>query len=198
MPVNIELARPETEDDFEAMCCMLYQRVYHDLGLMRVGGAGQAQFGVDLLGVDRRTPAGVTVGIQCKHYAKKRFTLKTVTDDVYEADQASLAIEHLTFATTAAPSAEIVRKVHDLSEQRRRSGQFTVSVDYWNTIQAYIRVFPEVGRAFIPGFPGSTLISVNENTLKVCIGPPDKDRPTEFISTPGYEHILVTLEREKK
>lgn len=167
MPVNTELARPETEDDFEAMCCMLYQRVYHDPGLMRVGGAGQAQFGVDLLGVDRRMPGGLSVGLQCKHYVKKRFTLTTVTDDVDEADKAKLAIEHLTFATTAPPSAEIVRKVHELSEQRRKNGRFTVSVEYWNTIQAHVRTFPEVGRAYIPGFPGGTLLDVRDNVLKV-------------------------------
>ena len=167
MPVNTELARPETEDDFEAMCCMLYQRVYHDPGLMRVGGAGQAQFGVDLLGVDRRMPGGLSVGLQCKHYVKKRFTLATVTDDVDEADKAKLAIEHLTFATTAPPSAEIVRKVHELSEQRRKNGRFTVSVEYWNTIQAHVRTFPEVGRAYIPGFPGGTLLDVRDNVLKV-------------------------------
>jgi hypothetical protein len=167
MPVNTELARPETEDDFEAMCCMLYQRVYHDPGLMRVGGTGQAQFGVDLLGVDRRTPAGVSIGIQCKHYVKKKFTLTTVTDDVDEADKASLAIEHLTFATTAPPSAELVRKVHELSEQRRKNSRFTVSVEYWNTIQAHIRIFPEVGRAYIPGFPGGTLLDVRDNVQKI-------------------------------
>lgn len=167
MPVNTELARPETEDDFEAMCCMLYQRVYHDPGLMRVGGAGQTQFGVDLLGVDRRTPAGMSVGIQCKHYVKKKFTLTTVTDDVDEADKANLAIEHLAFATTAPPSAEIVRRVHELSEQRRKKGKFTVSVEYWNTIQAHIRIFPEVGRAYIPGFPGSMLLDIRDDVLKV-------------------------------
>lgn len=167
MPVNTELARPETEDDFEAMCCMLYQRVYHDPGLMRVGGAGQGQFGVDLLGVDRRTSVGVSIGIQCKHYVKKKFTLTTVTDDVDEADRTNLAIEHLVFATTAPPSAEIVRKVHELSEQRRKKGKFTVSVEYWNTIQAHIRIFPEVGRAYIPGFPGGTLLDVRDNVLKV-------------------------------
>lgn len=167
MPVNTELARPETEDDFEAMCCVLYQQVYHDPGLMRVGGSGQAQFGVDLLGVDRRMPAGVSVGIQCKHYVKKKFTLTTVTDDVDEADKANLAIEHLTFATTAPPSAEIVRRVHELSEQRRKKGEFTVSVEYWNTIQAHIRIFPEVGRAYIPGFPGGTLHDIRDNVFKV-------------------------------
>lgn len=166
MPVNTELARPETEEDFEAMCCMLYQRVYNDSGLMRVGRSGQAQFGVDLLGVDRLILGGRSIGIQCKHYQAKKFTLRTVTDDVAEADTANLAIEHLTFATTAPASSEIVRQVHELSEQRRKQNKFTVSVEYWNTIQAHIRMHPEVGRAFIPNFPGSTLLNVSDNMLK--------------------------------
>ena len=42
------------------------------------------------------------------------------------------------------------------------------------------------------------IYEISENTLKVCIGSPERDRPTEFNSTAGYEQILVTLEREKK
>ncbi len=146
---------------------MLYQRVYNDPGLMRVGRSGQAQFGVDLLGADRRSPTGISSGIQCKHYQAKKFTLRTVTDDVTEADNANLAIEHLTFATTAPANADVVRQVHELSEHRRRQGKFSVSVEYWNTIQAHIRMFPEIGRAFIPGFPGGALLHVQENVLTV-------------------------------
>jgi tetratricopeptide (TPR) repeat protein len=167
MPVNTELARPETEDDFEAMCCLLYQLVYRDPGLMRVGGSGQGQFGVDLLGADRRSVPGISVGIQCKHYVAKKFTLTTVTDDVAKADEANLAIEHLMFATTAPPSADIVRKVHELSEQRRKQGKFSVSVEYWSTLQAHIRMFPEVGRAYIPGFPGGALLDIRDNVIQV-------------------------------
>jgi tetratricopeptide (TPR) repeat protein len=110
----------------------------------------------------------VSIGIQCKHYIIKKFTLATVTKDVEEADMAKLNIEHLTFATTAPSSADLVRKVHEFSEKRRKTGKFTVSVEYWNAIQAHIRMFPEVGRAFIPGFPGGTLLDVKDSILKVA------------------------------
>ena len=52
MAVNNELARPATEEDFEAMCRQLYRSMWKDSGCMRVGRSGQAQFGVDVLGDD--------------------------------------------------------------------------------------------------------------------------------------------------
>lgn len=41
------------------------------------------------------------------------------------------------------------------------------------------------------------IYKVVENTLKFCVAPSDKGRPSEFTSTPGNEQILLTLEREK-
>jgi uncharacterized protein (TIGR03067 family) len=36
-----------------------------------------------------------------------------------------------------------------------------------------------------------------DKTRKLCFAPPGRERPTEFSSLPGSQHILVTLEREK-
>lgn len=162
MAVSNELQRPVDEGDFEALCIHLYSRVWNVTGLMRVGRGGQAQFGVDILGHDGRQ----SVGIQCKHYVSTKFTYATVTSDVAEADAANLTIRHLIFATTAPAKAEVVRAVHELSERRRAAGKFTVSVDYWNAICDHIRMYPEVGRAFIPGFPGGTLLAVSETVVE--------------------------------
>lgn len=41
------------------------------------------------------------------------------------------------------------------------------------------------------------IYELGEKTRKMCFAPPGKERPTEFASTPGSEHILVTFEREK-
>ena len=41
------------------------------------------------------------------------------------------------------------------------------------------------------------IYELGEKTRKLCFAPPGKERPTEFSSTPGSEHILVTFEREK-
>ena len=41
------------------------------------------------------------------------------------------------------------------------------------------------------------IYELREKTRMLCFAPPGKDRPTEFASMPGSEHILVTFEREK-
>jgi uncharacterized protein (TIGR03067 family) len=40
------------------------------------------------------------------------------------------------------------------------------------------------------------IYELGEKTRKLCFAPAGKVRPTEFSSTQGSEHILVTLERE--
>jgi uncharacterized protein (TIGR03067 family) len=40
------------------------------------------------------------------------------------------------------------------------------------------------------------IYELGETTRKLCFAPPGKERPTEFASAPGSEHILVTFERE--
>ena len=41
------------------------------------------------------------------------------------------------------------------------------------------------------------IYELGENTRRLCFALPGKERPTEFSSTAGSEHILVTFEREK-
>jgi len=41
------------------------------------------------------------------------------------------------------------------------------------------------------------IYELGEKTRKMCFAPPGKKRPTEFVSAPGSEIILVMFEREK-
>ncbi len=41
------------------------------------------------------------------------------------------------------------------------------------------------------------IYELGKNKRKLCFAPAGKDRPTEFASTPGTGHILVTFERVK-
>lgn len=160
MHVSTELDKPVSEEAFEAMCAALYRRMWGDTSCTRMGGSGQVQFGVDILGNDGKQP----VGIQCKHYAQKAFTLSTIKADVKKADDAGLAIGHLLFATTAPSKSTLVKEVQELSLSRHKDGKFTVSVDFWGDISGHIWLHPEIGKAFIPNFPDSTLLRIEETS----------------------------------
>jgi uncharacterized protein (TIGR03067 family) len=41
------------------------------------------------------------------------------------------------------------------------------------------------------------IYELGENTRRLCFAPVEKERPIEFSSTPGSQHILVTFERQK-
>lgn len=154
-----ELTKPETDDDFEAMCHALYRELWNDVGCSRVGRKGQPQFGVDILGHRNNKP----IGIQCKRYSRTTLTLATIKEDIEKADKASLPIEHLIFATTSPSNAHLVRDVFEISSRRRLDGKFTVSVDSWDEISGHLRLHPDVGRAFIRDFPGAPILALRDD-----------------------------------
>lgn len=174
MAVTNELAFPETEDRFEEMCFNLYRMEWKDLGCTRLGGTGQGQFGLDIIG----THGAQHVGVQCKHYVKKAFTLGTVETDVQKADDAGIVIDHLIFATTAANKSDLVLKVRELSNARKKAGKFTVSVAFWQELSGMLRLNKEVAREYIPGFPGGTLLltkAAAETTLAIVRSSEERD-----------------------
>jgi tetratricopeptide (TPR) repeat protein len=174
MAVTNDLAFPETEDLFEEMCFNLYRMDWKDLGCTRLGGTGQGQFGLDIIG----THGAQQVGVQCKHYVKKAFTLGTVEADVQKADDAGIVIDHLIFATTAANKSDLVLKVRELSAARRKAGKFTVSVAFWQELSGMLRLNKEVAREYIPGFPGGTLLltkAAAEATLAIVRSSEERD-----------------------
>lgn len=177
MAVTNELAFPTTEDQFEEMCFHLYRKEWNDPGCTRLGGSGQGQFGLDIIG----TSGAQQIGVQCKHYVKTPFTLATVERDVEKADKAGIAVDHIIFATTAGNKSELVLKVRDLSNARRKAGKFTVSVAFWQELSGMLRLNKEVAREYVPGFPGGALLLVKETTeATLAIVKSSGERDSEF------------------
>lgn len=160
MAVSNDLQFPETEELFEEMCFHLYSKDWNDPFLNRLGSTGQSQFGLDLIG----TVNGKDVGIQCKHYVNTPFTLATVTGDLGKLDGSNVVVNHVIFATTAANKAAVVTRIRELNSLRRAQGKCGVSVHFWNELSALLRKHPEVARAYIPGFPGGTLLQIRDTT----------------------------------
>lgn len=158
MPVSSDLQFPKTEELFEEMCFHLYSQAWNDPFLNRLGGPGQGQFGLDLIG----TVNGKDVGIQCKHYVNTPFTFGTVTGDLDKLDRSDVVVDRVIFTTTAASKTTLVTKIRELSNLRRTQGKCGVSVHFWNELSALLRKHPEVARTYIPGFPGGMLMQVRD------------------------------------
>lgn len=192
MGVSNELARPETEEVFEEMCHALYRRMWNDTACVRMGGSGQTQFGIDILGHDGKK----SIGVQCKHYNKKVFTLSTITDDIRKAEEANLNIEHLLFATTAPSKSTLVKEIHELSAARRKAGKFTVSVDFWAEITGHIRVHPDIGRAYVLGFPGAMSLEIKEKVnTHLALYQDDRESTSRFqtVSLDNQNELLTEV-----
>src|SRR5262245_24231200 len=70
----------------------------------------------------------------------------------------------------------------------------TLSIDATKspkTIDATRTNGPTKGRAALG------IYEFDGDELKTCVAPPDKDRPTEFASKPGSEHVLAVWKRVK-
>lgn len=152
MAVTNELKFPPTEELFEEMCFHLYKSEWKDPGANRLGGTGQAQKGLDLMG----TSHGQEIGVQCKHYVRTEFTMATVGKDLAKLDQSGQVVDLVIFATTAANKSQLVFDVRRLSAERRAAGKCAVTVHFWSELSGMLRKHPDVARQYIPDFPGST------------------------------------------
>ena len=182
MSVSNEFSRPDNEDLFEEMCFALYRRLWNDITCRRVGRSGQEQRGIDILGNE----GAKAVGVQCKHYNKTPFTIATIRNGIARAETANAPIEHLLFATTKSSDADLVFQVQELNAERQGQGKFTVSVDSWAEISAHVRMHPEIGRTYIPNFPGSAVQEIRETTFQhLALYREDRERPVVTYQDPS-------------
>lgn len=189
MSVNTELTHPDSDAEFEELCHQLYRAMWGDLGCMRIGRTGQAQYGIDIVG----TWHGRQIGVQCKCYKRTRFNMATVRDDIAKVEQAGLTIDHLLFATTASNNAKVVLEVHQLSATRKSEGKFTVSVDFWGDICGHLRGHPEVGRKYIRNFPGSLALATHELAQNSATVLAEVHRDSS-LAVAGIDEVLVRLD----
>ena len=165
--ITNDLKFPTSEELFEEMCFHLYKAEWGDPGANRLGGPGQGQWGLDIVGV----AFGRDIGVQCKHYVKTPFSLATVERDLAKLDSAdAINVSHVIFATTAQNKAALVAEVNQLSRARRDQGKSAVTVHFWSEISAMLRKFPAIAREYIPEFPGGTLKTIDARTESlVCL-----------------------------
>ena len=115
-------------------------------GLQPNGRPGQAQNGVDIYGTD---DIGRWVGIQCKRYATA-LDLKTVEDEVKNAEQFQGHLTTLFVATTTPYDSTLQQQVRLMSHNRTAQGKFSVGLLFWKDIVDGLIQNPAIFNAHYP------------------------------------------------
>jgi len=134
MTYSYDLPKPKDEYDFEVLCRDVYLTVSKGQHSNMFGRRGQGQNGLDIV---IATSSGL-LGIQCKNYTAKKFTLAVIEHDLALLDRSDIALERVHFATSARSDAKIVAEVLALSQRRVAAGLCCISVDFWDDIQNHI------------------------------------------------------------
>ena len=103
----MQIPKPLDEHDFERKCTVLFECVLGDPAIDRFGRRGQAQYGVDILGL-RDGNIDQIVGIQCKLKGQgKKLTENEVKNEVEKARLFKPPLSEYIIATTAPKDAKL-------------------------------------------------------------------------------------------
>lgn len=128
------LPPPKSWDEFEDIMLDVAKFKWDRVDFQRNGRLGQAQEGVDVYGQDENDNY---IGIQCKNTVQG-ITFKLIEEEVAKAEKFEPELTKLYIATTAPRDAPIQKQVRQLSETRKLSRKFSISILFWADIASDI------------------------------------------------------------
>lgn len=172
--------KPKSWDTFEDIVCDVFSRKLNNRNFQRYGRSGQLQFGVDIVGVVNNS----VVGIQCKHYPNGKVSNKDVNEEIRKAEKFKPHLTEYIITTSSDRDAKIISHVLKLSQRRKDSNKFPVSILFWDDIYGRLSEFPDLlYKYFTKYFPQAEL-----ETLKGL----QAERNKLTINWPASEDSLLT------
>jgi len=136
-----DFPKPKSDEIFEDIICDIYSREFQNPNLQRYGRSGQAQNGIDVLGVSIggiNYPINELVAIQCKNHIKDITDTKLqkeIVDEVTKFEENSKwEIDRYLFATSADNSKPMHDFVLSLNTERCKHKKFPIEVIFWDHI----------------------------------------------------------------
>lgn len=129
---SCELPRPKSWDEFEDICLSISKIRWQNPNFYRFGRQGQKQDGVDIYGNGQ---LGQIIGVQGKNTLLNPITIKTINDEIENAELFTPKIAELYIATSSHRDVNIQRQVHEISWQRVSQGKFGVGIIFWSDIE---------------------------------------------------------------
>jgi hypothetical protein len=151
-----QIRKPASETEFEKNCVILFREILKDPSVKRLGTRGQAQNGVDLVGLRDRDPAQI-VGIQCKlKSGRSKLTGKEVRDEVKAALRYKPPLREYFIVTTSKDDTKLTQLAQSLMlGQEAKGRRLHIEVWGWDTLQERIDQYESAKEAFDPGFSPS-------------------------------------------
>ena len=147
-----QIDAPKSWDDFENLCCALFQQEWANPTVQRYGRGGQAQQGVDIFG-QNLNEGDRWYGVQCKLKDGNlggKLTKAEIDKEVAKADAFATPLTGLIIATTAPVDSALQDHCAALTGARAAAGLCSVSLYGWGHIEAMVRRYEAIYRQFFP------------------------------------------------
>lgn len=142
-----EITPPTDEREFENMLVDYGRMVWGGVTSSRLGQRGQKQHGIDVL-VTRQD--GSCLCIQCKDYIKTQIKEHDIDEWVKKAEESPIPFSFFVIATASRLDAAIQEYVAKKSADRQKVGKFPVAIIFWEDIEHFIKLHPELIRIYYP------------------------------------------------
>ena len=157
-----EISPPTDEQEFENMLMDYGRIVCGGIPSSRLGHRGQKQHGIDVL-VTR--PDGTYWCIQCKDYIQTTVTKNKIDEWVNNAEESPIPFSFFIIATASRRDAKLQEYVAVKSAERTQSGKWPFSIIFWEDVEHFIKLYPELIRMYYPmlyqGFKSVNNLVVN-------------------------------------
>lgn len=183
--MDFRLPIPNNWQDFESICHQLWKEIWNDPNTAKNGRQGQAQNGVDILGIPiySRTYAGV----QCKDKNGLLGSILKSDELIQECGKATRfnpELSSFTLATTSARDSSLQQVARQLTESD--TFPFSVQVWSWDDIQCEIGYRPSLLNHFYSRItlPEDRKMLINLNRFA------PKEHFRAFFSRPSVSHAI--------
>lgn len=150
-----QIDAPKSWDDFESLCCALFQQEWANQAVQRYGRSGQAQQGVDIIG-QNRNDGGRWYGVQCKlkdgnlggKLTKAEIDKEVAKADALAVGEDGIKLAGFVIATTAPVDVVLQKHCAKLTIKRQAAGLCSVTLYGWEHIEGMIRSNEAIHRQF--------------------------------------------------
>ena len=139
---NYYLPKPKNEDVFENLITDLAKRQYATENFQRYGKKGQAQFGIDTVGIYNKK----IIGIQSKNHSdpKAKISTSEIDSEIKKSEAFKPELDEYHIFTSADRDTAITSYVENVAKERLNEGKYPTYIKFWEDICQCLFDYPDL------------------------------------------------------